>query len=255
MSEILKIDDISKSFGGVKAVQNVSMSIKQGSIVSVIGPNGAGKTTVFNLISGIYPIDNGSIILDGKNITNKEQHIVTSEGIGRTFQNIRLFKGLNALENVMTAYDPIMKYNLFDSMIGSPKKRKLDKENEELSTHFLDIVGLYEYRHSDPFSLPYGYQRKLEIARALATYPKVLLLDEPGAGLNTVEVLELIELIEKLKNELDLTIILIDHRMELIMKLSNYIYVLNFGELLAEGNPEEIQNNKKVMEAYMGESD
>ena len=255
MSEILKINNISKSFGGVKAVQNVSISLDKNKIVSIIGPNGAGKTTVFNLITGIYPIDNGSVTLCGNDITNLEQHIITRKGIARTFQNIRLFKGLNVLENVMTAHDPIMKYNLLDSMLGSPKKRKLDKENEELSKHFLDIVGLYECRDEDPFCLPYGHQRKLEIARALATNPKILLLDEPGAGLNTVEVQELIVLIDELKNKLDLSIMMIDHRMELIMKLSNYIYVLNFGELLAEGTATEIQNNKMVMEAYMGESD
>lgn len=253
MSNRLEVSNIAKSFGGVKAVQDISLTVAPNQIISIIGPNGAGKTTVFNLISGIYPLDSGSVVLEGKEISKKQQHEITKSGIARTFQNIRLFKGLSVIENVMTAHDPLISYGLFDCFLSTPKKKRLDKENEQLSEYYLDLVGLAKYRDEDPFNLPYGHQRKLEIARALATYPKVLLLDEPAAGLNTVEVLDLIELIKKLHKLLDISIIIIDHRMELIMELSEKIYVLNFGQLLAEGTPAEIQSNDIVTKAYIGE--
>lgn len=253
MDNRLVIKNIAKSFGGVKAVQDISIEVGHQQIVSIIGPNGAGKTTVFNLISGIYPVDQGSVTFLGENITNRPQHLITRAGIARTFQNIRLFKGLTVLENVMTAHDPMIRYNLLDSLLATPKKRRMDKENQQLSEYYLDLVGLSAVKDEDPFNLPYGHQRKLEIARALATYPKVLLLDEPAAGLNTVEVQDLIKLIEKIHRTLDISIVIIDHRMELIMHLSEKIYVLNFGKLLAEGTPEEIQNNDDVTKAYIGE--
>lgn len=253
MDNRLVIKNIAKSFGGVKAVQDISIEVGHQQIVSIIGPNGAGKTTVFNLISGIYPVDQGSVTFLGENITNRPQHLITRAGIARTFQNIRLFKGLTVLENVMTAHDPMIRYNLLDSLLATPKKRRMDKENQQLSEYYLDLVGLSAVKDEDPFNLPYGHQRKLEIARALATYPKVLLLDEPAAGLNTVEVQDLIKLIEKIHRTLDISIVIIDHRMELIMHLSEKIYVLNFGKLLAEGTPEEIQNNDNVTKAYIGE--
>ncbi|MBR0576901.1 ABC transporter ATP-binding protein [Proteiniclasticum sp. BAD-10] len=253
MDNRLVIKNIAKSFGGVKAVQDISIEVGHQQIVSIIGPNGAGKTTVFNLISGIYPVDQGSVTFLGENITNRPQHLITRAGIARTFQNIRLFKGLTVLENVMTAHDPMIRYNLLDSLLATPKKRRMDKENQQLSEYYLDLVGLSAVKDEDPFNLPYGHQRKLEIARALATYPKVLLLDEPAAGLNTVEVQDLIKLIEKIHRTLDISIVIIDHRMELIMDLSEKIYVLNFGKLLAEGTPEEIQNNDDVTKAYIGE--
>lgn len=253
MSNRLTVQNIAKSFGGVKAVQDISIEVGHNQIVSVIGPNGAGKTTVFNLISGIYPVDHGNVKFMDKDITNHPQHLITRAGIARTFQNIRLFKGLTVLENVMTAHDPMIKYNLVDSLLGTPKKRRMDKENQQLSEYYLELVGLTQYKDEDPFNLPYGHQRKLEIARALATYPKILLLDEPAAGLNTVEVQDLIKLIKKIHNTLDLSIIIIDHRMELIMELSEKIYVLNFGKLLAQGTPSEIQMNDEVTKAYIGE--
>lgn len=253
MDNRLVIKNIAKSFGGVKAVQDISIEVGHQQIVSIIGPNGAGKTTVFNLISGIYPVDQGCVTFQGEDITNRPQHLITRAGIARTFQNIRLFKGLTVLENVMTAHDPMIRYNLLDSLLATPKKRRMDKENQQLSEYYLDLVGLSAVKDEDPFNLPYGHQRKLEIARALATYPKVLLLDEPAAGLNTVEVQDLIKLIEKIHRTLDISIVIIDHRMELIMHLSEKIYVLNFGKLLAEGTPAEIQSNDDVTKAYIGE--
>ncbi|MEM1485904.1 ABC transporter ATP-binding protein [Oscillospiraceae bacterium PP1C4] len=251
----LEVEGISKAFGGVQAVDNVSIKVKPNEIISVIGPNGAGKTTVFNLISGVYKTDSGRVILEGSDLTGKSQHEVTRAGIARTFQNIRLFKGLNVLENVMTAHDPIIQYNLLDTILSLPKKRRLDKQNRELSMHYLEMTGMAEFADEDPFNLPYGLQRKLEIARALATNPKVLLLDEPAAGLNPSEVLEFIELIKQLHSSLDLSIIIIDHRMQVVMELSKWIYVINFGKMLAEGTPTEIQNNDEVTRAYIGEED
>ena len=251
----LEVSHVSKAFSGVRAVNDVTVSVDKGEIISIIGPNGAGKTTLFNLISGIYPVDNGSVKLEGVEMTGKPQHLITKAGIGRTFQNIRLFQGLTVLENVMTANDPNCNYNLLDSMLHLPRRRKQDKENRELSLHYMDIVGIADYANEQPSSLPYGLQRKLEIARALATNPKVLLLDEPGAGLNPAEIVELIALIRHLHETLDLGILVIDHRMKLIMELSKYIYVLNFGEMLAQGTPAEIQNNKDVTSAYMGKEE
>jgi branched-chain amino acid transport system ATP-binding protein len=251
--KLLQAQGLCKAFSGVQAVKNVSLEVGDREIVSLIGPNGAGKTTIFNLISGIYPVDDGQVTLSGQSITGKPQHLITRAGIGRTFQNIRLFKGLNVLENVMTAHDPLMNYSILNGMLCLPKRRRMDQENRDLAMRYLDMTGLTAYQKSDPFSLPYGLQRKLEIARALATEPKVLLLDEPGAGLNPAEVGELISLVRRLHETLDMSVLLIDHRMQLIMELSKYIYVLNFGTLLAQGTPMEIRENEEVNKAYMGE--
>lgn len=251
----LEVHGISKAFSGVKAVQNVTLKVDAGEIVSMIGPNGAGKTTIFNLITGIYPLDEGEVLLEGQKISGKPQHVISNLGIGRTFQNIRLFQGMSVLENVITAYDPRVHYNLFDSMLHTPKRRKADAEAKAFAMECLETVGIAEYANENPSNLPYGLQRKLEIARALATKPKVLLLDEPGAGLNPAEIEELIALIRHLHDTLDLAILIIDHRMKLIMDLSKYIYVLNFGQLLAEGTPAEIQANDEVTKAYIGEEE
>jgi branched-chain amino acid transport system ATP-binding protein len=251
----LEVKNISKNFGGVRAVDDFSMTLKDKDIVSIIGPNGAGKTTIFNLISGVYKIDGGEVYLDGGNISQKKQHEIATAGIARTFQNIRLFKGLSVLENVMTAKDPSLKYNIFDSLFYTPRRRKLDALSKEECMHYLEVVGLKDLRNERPESLPYGTQRKLEIARALATNPKVLLLDEPAAGLNPSEVAEFIELIRKLRNDYDFSILLIEHRMQVVMELSRWIYVQNFGKTLAEGTPKDIQNNAEVTKAYIGEED
>ena len=251
----LEAQQISKSFGGVKAVQDFSFQLNQHEIVSIIGPNGAGKTTAFNLLTGVYEIDAGKIILDGKDITGLQQHEIARAGIARTFQNIRLFKGLNVIENVMTAADPLSSYNLLDVIFSSRRKHAREAEVRELSRGYLKTVGLEGYEEERPENLSYGLQRKLEIARALATQPKVLLLDEPAAGLNPSEVRDFITLVKDLRDEFQFSIVVIEHRMEVIMELSKRIYVLNFGKLLASGTPDEIRNNKEVLEAYIGEED
>ncbi len=251
----LDVQGISKAFSGVKAVQNVSLKVDKGEIVSMIGPNGAGKTTIFNLITGIYPLDAGHVFFEGQDISGKPQHVISRLGIARTFQNIRLFQGMSVLENVMTAYDPRMSYNLLDSMLGTPRRRRMDRQARECAMACLETTGMAEYAGENPANLPYGLQRKLEIARALVTEPRVLLLDEPGAGLNPSEIIELITLIRALHETRELAILLIDHRMKLIMELSKYIYVLNFGQLLAQGTPAEIQRNDEVTKAYIGEEE
>jgi branched-chain amino acid transport system ATP-binding protein len=251
--DILETKSLSISFGGVKAVDNVSIKLEQGAMISIIGPNGAGKTTLFNLVTGIYSPNSGDIILDGESLKNMSQNAITNAGIARTFQNIRLFKGLSVLENVMTAHDPLLKYNFFQAIFNTPKKRRMDEENRELSMKYLELCGLADYAEMDPLNLPYGIQRKLEIARALATKPKVLLLDEPAAGLNPAEVDELVVLIKLINKKLNLSIITIEHRMKVVMSLSSWIYVLNFGQMLAEGTPSQIQNNADVARAYIGE--
>lgn len=252
---ILHVKEISKSFGGVQAVNGFSAELPGGGIVSIIGPNGAGKTTVFNLISGVYRADGGEILFQGENIIGKPQHEITRKGIARTFQNIRLFQGLTVLENVMTAKDPIARYTVWDALLSLPRKRREDAATRERARYFLNLVGLESLRDEQPANLPYGLQRKLEIARALATEPKILLLDEPAAGLNPTEVQDFIDLILKLHADHKLSILLIEHRMQVVMEMSVWIYVMNFGSLLAEGRPEEIQRNPEVIKAYIGEEE
>lgn len=251
----LETQHISKAFGGVRAVEDFSFQLNQREIVGIIGPNGAGKTTAFNLLTGVYPTDSGKIILDGQDITGLQQHQIAKAGIARTFQNIRLFKGLNVIENVMTAADPHSSYSLLDVIFSSRRKHVREAEVRELSRKYLATVGLSGYENEKPENLPYGLQRKLEIARALATQPKVLLLDEPAAGLNPSEVRDFIHLVKELRDEFQFSIVIIEHRMEVIMELSKRIYVLNFGKLLASGSPDAIRNNKEVLEAYIGEED
>jgi branched-chain amino acid transport system ATP-binding protein len=255
MSAILEAHGISKHFGGVKAVQEMSFSLPQGKIVSIIGPNGAGKTTVFNLVSGMYTLDSGRVVLNGAEISGMKQHLITRNGIARTFQNIRLFKGLTILENVMTAGDPRSTYSLFDTLVLSPAMRRRERETRDRARHVLSLVGMEHLGGEIPENLPYGLQRKLEIARALATEPKVLLLDEPAAGLNPSEVTGFIDLVYRLHADFGLSIMLIEHRMQVVMEMSDWIYVMNFGRLLAQGRPEEIQKNPEVIKAYIGEDD
>lgn len=249
---LLAVNNIHKSFGGVKAIVDFSLEAEPGRINGIIGPNGAGKTTIFNVISGVYTADKGSVILGGKNITKMEQYMITREGIGRTFQNIRLFKGLTVLENVMCAFDPRSRYGVMCGLLPLPRRFAEEKRGRELCEHFLAITGLSDYRHERPENMPYGLQRKLEIARALTCNPKVLLLDEPAAGLNPTEVAELTELIKKLSLEIGFAILLIEHRLELVMSISDIIYVLNFGKTIAIGTPSEVQNDQCVIEAYLG---
>lgn len=252
---ILETKNISKRFGGVNAVVDFSMSVRKGDIIGIIGPNGAGKTTIFNVISGVYKPDSGTISLDGCDITNKEQHEIARLGIARTFQNIRLFKGLTVMENVKTAIDPSSGYGVFGGILWSAGMRREERRIGSQAHKYLEMVNLLPYKDEKPENLSYGFQRKLEIARALATEPKVLMLDEPAAGLNPKEVVDLIDLIKRLHAELGLSILLIEHRMEVVMELSHTIYVQNFGETLAYGTPGEIQENDEVIKAYLGEED
>ncbi len=251
----LAAKNISKSFGGVKAIQDFSFELPEHDICSIIGPNGAGKTTAFNLLTGVYPLDAGEVYLDGQPIHGLPQHAITRAGVARTFQNIRLFKGLNVLENVMTAADPYSEYNLLDVIFATRRKRAREQAVEEAAREYLAIVGLPGLEAERPESLPYGMQRKLEVARALATKPKVLLLDEPAAGLNPSEVRDFIALIRNLHEQFSFSILIIELRMEVVMELSSRIFVLNFGKLLASGTPQEIRANKEVTAAYIGEED
>lgn len=255
MSSILTCQDVSINFGGVKAVQNVSLDIQKGSVTSIIGPNGAGKTTFFNIISGVYKPTSGKVLLDGEDITSLPQHEVSKKGMARTFQNIRLFSQLDNVRNVQSALDARANYTMVEAILGLPRKHGEDKKNYDIAMECLDLVGLKDFAHDRPGNLPYGMQRKVELARALASNPKLLLLDEPAAGLNPVEVEDFIELLKKIREIRDLTILLIEHRLKVVNTLSDEVFVLNFGELLTHGTPEEVQNHPKVIEAYMGEEE
>ncbi len=252
---LLEVKGLSKAFGGVTAIDNFSFEVGGHDIVGIIGPNGAGKTTVFNLLTGVYRLDAGKVILDGNDLTGLPQHAIALAGIARTFQNIRLFQGLTVLENVMTAADPYSNYNLLDVCFFTPRKRRREHAVRDLSRNCLETVGLIGYEKETPESLPYGLQRKLELARALATHPKVLLLDEPAAGLNPSEVRGFIDLVRTIHSQFQFSIIIIEHRLEVVMDLSSKVYVLNFGKLLASGAPAEIVCHKEVTEAYLGEEE
>lgn len=252
---LLEVKNIYKSFGGVKAIQNFSIEVNAGEIHGIIGPNGAGKTTIFNTISGVYTADEGSVFLNGQDITKMEQYKITHLGMGRTFQNIRLFKGLTVEENVMCAFDPRSSYSILGGLLPTPGRKREEKRGRELCKKYLDIVGMAEYLTEKPENLSYGMQRRIEIARALMCEPKILLLDEPAAGLNPTEVAELTELIQRISKELGFGIMLIEHRLELVMSISHVIHVQNFGETIAVGTPEEVQHNSAVIEAYLGKEE
>ena len=250
---MLEVTSLGISFGGLRAVDELNMKIEEGGLVGLIGPNGAGKTTVFNMLTGVYRPTDGGIRLDGQNLIGKKPHDICKLGVARTFQNIRLFSNLSVLDNVKTGLHNEITYTLAESLLhlGSyrKKERAMDGRAMELLEVF-DLGGVADYKAAN---LPYGKQRKLEIARALATDPKLLLLDEPAAGMNPNETEELMETIELVRKKFGVTVLLIEHDMKLVSGICEYLYVLNFGRLLAEGTPSEVLSNPEVVTAYLGE--
>ncbi len=249
---LLRIEKMTHFFGGLRAVYNYDLEINTGQVRGLIGPNGAGKTTIFNLVTGIYKPTEGKIFLDDRSIVDLKPHQIASEGIGRTFQNLRLWRHMTVLEHVKMARYSKLTYGLIGAFFGTRKRRKEEAENEEKAYHLLDMLGIRHLEDQVVTNLPYGAQRRVEMARALAIDPKILFLDEPTAGMNPEELIEMIEIIRQINKELGLTIFLIEHRMKVVMELCERIQTLVFGEVIAEGTSEEIQNNPRVIDAYLG---
>lgn len=249
---LLELKDVSKAFGGLKAVDSVSFKIEEQQIAALIGPNGAGKTTVFNMITGAYKVSSGDILFNGESICGCKPHVIVEKGIARTFQNIRLFKKATVLENVMTGFHCNTKTGMLN-IIYNPKMVKAEEQEvKEKSLEILRFLGLEQVKDQPASSIPYGHQRILEIGRALATSPKLLLLDEPAAGMNADESLELVEFIRELKERFQITILMIEHHMDVVTSLCDACTVLNFGKTLAAGTVEEIKKNPEVIAAYLG---
>ncbi len=239
-------------FGGLTAVSELALQVMPGEIIGLIGPNGAGKTTVFNMITGVYTPTRGKIYYKGQDITGMKPDRITSLGIARTFQNIRLFESMSVLENVMISKHVRLKACLAEAVLGLPRYTRSRQAQKEECIELLKKVELEDVINEPAVSLPYGKQRRLEIVRALATSPELLLLDEPAAGMNPNESIELMQFINRIRDEFDITVLMIEHHMEVIMGICERIYVLDYGMTLAQGNPEQIQNNEKVIEAYLG---
>ena len=250
---LLEVKNLCISFGGLKAVDDFSVSIEKGQLYGLIGPNGAGKTTVFNLLTGVYKPDKGSIVLDGKNITGRNTTEINQDGIARTFQNIRLFKELSVLDNVKAGLHNHYKYSTVTGIFRLPRYYQVEKQMDEEAMKLLQVFGLDGECDFKASNLPYGKQRKLEIARALATKPKLLLLDEPAAGMNPNETAELMETIWFVRDTFDMTILLIEHDMKLVSGICEQLTVLNFGQVLCQGPTSEVLSNPEVIKAYLGE--
>lgn len=252
---ILELKDVTKKFGGLTAVDGVNLTVNEHQICALIGPNGAGKTTVFNMITGAYQVTSGDVVFCGESICGKKPHEIVEKGIARTFQNIRLFKSATVLENVMTGFHCKTKTGMFNVIFNYRKCMQEEAECREKALDILRFLGLEEVKDLQARNIPYGHQRLLEIGRALATSPKLLLLDEPAAGMNSQEKKELVATIRKIRDTHNLAVLLVEHDMELVMGISENITVINFGRPIANGTAEEIQKNEAVIEAYLGRSD
>ena len=260
MKPVLEVKGLTRDFGGLRALNELDLTVNEGEIVALIGPNGAGKTTFFNCVTGIYKPTEGTVHLYGANgekhlLNGRKPHLITALGMARTFQNIRLFKEMSVIDNIKVGLHESMKYDLASSLIRLPNYWKEEKHCTERAFELLDIFHMADMAYTQAGSLPYGAQRRLEIMRALATSPKLLLLDEPAAGMNPSETAELTETIRRIRDEFDIAVLLIEHDMSLVMGICEGIAVLNFGRIIAKGTPDEIRNNPQVIEAYLGKKE